>query len=140
MSELLLFYKLPNAGELYYRIAVEIIDMSEVKDLIQNPEKLKPKSSHKQGTKNFDDMVKQVRGSSDMLVIGENLDKIDYKLSPCCNPIPVMVFRFITVSEGIKIHRTNCPNAIQLMSKHACRSKGKMDESEATCFSGRSKN
>jgi len=57
-----------------------------------------------------------------MLVIGENIDKIDYQLSSCCNPIPGDdVFGFITVDEGIKIHRTNCPNAIQLMSKHGYR-------------------
>lgn len=66
--------------------------------------------------------MSEVRGNSGMLVIGENLDKIDYKLSPCCTPIPGDdVFGFVTVDEGIKIHRTNCPNAIQLMSNYAYR-------------------
>jgi GTP diphosphokinase / guanosine-3',5'-bis(diphosphate) 3'-diphosphatase len=67
-------------------------------------------------------LVSTVRGSTDLLVIGENLDKIDYKLSPCCNPIAGDdVFGFVTVGEGIKIHRTNCPNAIQLMSNFGYR-------------------
>jgi len=67
-------------------------------------------------------LVKRTRGKSDTLVIGEELQKIDYKLSPCCNPIPGDdVFGFITINEGIKIHRVNCPNAIQLMSNYAYR-------------------
>ena len=45
---------------------------------------------------------------SDMLVIGEDMEKIDYKLSPCCNPIPGdEVFGFVTINEGIKIHKSN---------------------------------
>lgn len=67
-------------------------------------------------------IVSQVRGKSDMLVLGENMDSIEYKLAPCCNPIPGdEVFGFITIHEGIKIHKTNCPNAISLMSNYAYR-------------------
>jgi GTP diphosphokinase / guanosine-3',5'-bis(diphosphate) 3'-diphosphatase len=70
----------------------------------------------------LEEIVKNVRGKADMMVIDEKLDKIDYKLSPCCNPIPGDdVFGFVTIGEGIKIHRTNCPNAIQMMSKHGYR-------------------
>ncbi|MNT09139.1 Bifunctional (p)ppGpp synthase/hydrolase relA [compost metagenome] len=55
-------------------------------------------------------------------MIGDDLTKIDYKLAPCCNPIPGDdVFGFVTVSDGIKIHRTNCPNAVKLMSKFGYR-------------------
>ena len=50
------------------------------------------------------------------------MDKIDYKLAPCCNPIAGDdVFGFVTINEGIKIHRTTCPNAAELMSKHGNR-------------------
>jgi GTP pyrophosphokinase len=66
--------------------------------------------------------VRSVRGKSDMLVIGDTMERFDYKLSPCCNPIPGDdVFGFITINEGIKIHRVNCPNAIHLMSNYAYR-------------------
>ncbi len=57
-----------------------------------------------------------------MLVLGENMNDIDYKLSPCCSPIPGDdVFGFITINEGIKIHRVSCPNAMQLMANYAYR-------------------
>jgi len=50
------------------------------------------------------------------------MDTIDYKLAKCCNPIPGDdVFGFVTVTEGIKIHRTNCPNAIELISHYGYR-------------------
>jgi GTP pyrophosphokinase len=71
-----------------------------------------------------------------MLVIGDNMQKIDYKLSPCCSPIPGDdVFGFITINEGIKIHRVNCPNALQLMANYAYRIvKAKWTNSEMLSF------
>ena len=61
-------------------------------------------------------------GETDILFIGEDLDIIDYTIAQCCNPIPGDdVFGFVTVSEGIKIHRTSCPNAPELPSSHGHR-------------------
>ena len=57
-----------------------------------------------------------------MLLIGEDMDIIDYKLAKCCNPIPGdSVFGFVTVNEGIKVHRVTCPNAPELLSNHGHR-------------------
>ncbi len=122
INDLLLFYKVPTAIDLYHRIAIEAIDLKNLRDFFTEEGVPKQKAVQKPEGQSFDELVKTVRGSADMLVIGENMDKIDYKLSPCCNPIPGDdVFGFVTVGEGIKIHRTNCPNAIQLMSKHGYR-------------------
>jgi GTP diphosphokinase / guanosine-3',5'-bis(diphosphate) 3'-diphosphatase len=122
INDLLLFYKAPTALDFYHRIAIEAIDLKNLRDFFTEDGKPVVRPPAKSEGQSFEELVKNVRGTSDMLVIGENVDKIDYKLSPCCNPIPGDdVFGFITINEGIKIHRTNCPNAIQLMSKHGYR-------------------
>ena len=56
------------------------------------------------------------------MVFGTEQSKLEYKFSPCCNPIPGdLVFGFVTINEGIKIHRTSCPNAHELLSRHGDR-------------------
>lgn len=58
----------------------------------------------------------------DILLIGEDMDVVEYKLAKCCTPIPGdEVFGFVTVNEGIKIHRSNCPNAPELLANHGNR-------------------
>ncbi|HOZ82265.1 MAG TPA: bifunctional (p)ppGpp synthetase/guanosine-3',5'-bis(diphosphate) 3'-pyrophosphohydrolase [Bacteroidia bacterium] len=119
MNDILLYYKLPNVLELYYRIAMDAVDLKQLREAV-NYKDQRVRSQRTEPT--LEELVTQARGSSDMLVIGENLNKIDYKLSPCCNPIPGDdVFGFITINDGIKIHRVNCPNAMQLMSNYAYR-------------------
>ncbi len=56
------------------------------------------------------------------MVFGKDEEKLDFKLSKCCNPIPGdKVFGFVTINEGIKVHKNNCPNAISLQSNYAYR-------------------
>jgi GTP pyrophosphokinase len=122
INELLAHFRIPSSLDLYYRIAKGLIDIYDLRDFEVHNGALRSKQPARNEQQTLEQMVKTVRGSSDMLVLGENLDRIDYKLSPCCNPIPGDdVFGFITVGEGIKIHRVNCPNAVQLMSNYAYR-------------------
>ena len=136
VNELLPFYKIHDTLELYYRIALGKVDLKKLKNLTKDQGKISIKSTNKIEGKSLEDLVLKTRGKSDSLVIGENLEKIDYKLSPCCNPIPGDdVFGFTTINEGIKIHRVNCPNAIQLMSNYAYRIvKAKWTSQESLAF------
>jgi guanosine-3',5'-bis(diphosphate) 3'-pyrophosphohydrolase len=115
------FLKLPSSQELFYRAALGNVDVKEIRDFIkfrENPTKRRQKTD----SARLEHLVTSARGKSDMLVIGDDMQKLDYKLAPCCNPIPGDdVFGFITLTEGIKIHRVNCPNAIKLLSNYAYR-------------------
>ena len=115
------FYKVSGATELYFRIAKGKIDLKKLRE-IENVNGLlqvdKPKTTRKKSK----EVYSKINKKEDIIVIGDDFKNIDYKLSQCCNPIPGdQVFGFVTISEGIKIHRNSCPNAEHLMSKMAYR-------------------
>jgi GTP pyrophosphokinase len=122
LNKLTLHFKLPSTQDLFYNVAKGLIDIKDLREYI-----LSEKSSDKAPNSRFDDhmdgLVKKInRRDQETLLIGDDLQKIDYTLSPCCNPIPGDdVFGFVTINDGIKIHRTNCPNAAKLMANYAYR-------------------
>ncbi len=121
------YFKLDSPLELYFSIINKKTDLSELNkfDVVGGKIKLpKPANLITEVSKNsMDEAVKQtLQKNAELLIMGDGADKIDYKFAPCCNPIPGDdVFGFLTINDGIKIHRTNCPNAVQLMSKYAYR-------------------
>ena len=124
MAELRSFFDCKTNLDFFYYVGKGRIDPGQIKKFRE--EKVKrdiqsPLVIH--DTKSFEKEIKKVRGvDADQLLIGENMDKIDYTLARCCNPIPGDdVFGFVTVIEGIKIHRTSCPNAVELMSNYGYR-------------------
>ena len=61
----------------------------------------------------------EITSKYDLLVFGNDEEKLDYKNAPCCNPIPGdKVFGFITINDGIKVHKKNCPNSLSLQSNY----------------------
>ena len=127
VNELVVFFKLKTSLDLFYRVGVGAIENQQLKDFATQKSNSFInffKSKIKRTTKTVvEDIHKQVLSSNyDMLVFGADQDKLDYKLSTCCNPIPGdEVFGFITINEGIKVHKKDCPNAISLQSNYAYR-------------------
>ncbi len=132
IQKLLNYFKLNSPLDLHYEVATNKIGLKQLKTYLADSEKTgilsylkNPFSRPKPmaGKPAEQDVIrKQLKKNPDTLLIGDNLQELDYTLSSCCTPIPGDdVFGFVTVSEGIKIHRNNCPNAIQLMAKFSYR-------------------
>ncbi len=130
------FYRLNTSQELFYKVGKEQLDLGKLGSLKKDKGKLKYRGPSKKQTASIKDIVTKIDPKSTSLVIGDNMETLDYKLANCCNPIPGdNIFGFVTVNDGIKIHRQNCPNAIQLMSNYAYRIiKAKWTNSEVISF------
>jgi len=126
VTELCQFYKKPSPLDLYYALAVGSIDLKDLKDFTVHGDKLQqPHKELKLDTKLLvpEETAKQKPAKgAELIIFGESSDKILYKLAQCCQPIPGDdVFGFVTSGEGLKIHRTDCPNAAQLLANYGHR-------------------
>ena len=128
INELVNFFKLKTSLDLFYRVGIGAIENQQLKDyaaqksntlinffknkIKKSPNSTTPLDLHKQ----------ELSSNYDLLVFGKEQDRLDYKLSSCCNPIPGdSVFGFVTINEGIKIHKKDCPNSISMQSNYAYR-------------------
>lgn len=102
---------------LYEAIGEERIDMMDIKDFITSYEERKAEETLAAVTaKNFDEGRKKKSGESDYLIIDGKLGQVGYKMAKCCNPIyGDEVFGFVSIKDGVKIHRISCPNAARLI-------------------------
>ena len=125
VNELVSYFKLSTSLDLFYRVGIGTIDnpklkafaasrsnvfVSYIKNKIYKPDV--PKDINKE----------EITSSYDMLVFGKEEGKLNYTLANCCNPIPGdKVFGFVTINDGMKVHKKNCPNALSLQSNYAYR-------------------
>ncbi|MBD0724634.1 RelA/SpoT family protein [Flavobacterium sp. L1I52] len=128
VNELVNYFHLKTSLDLFYRVGLGTIDNQQLKDFAAQKSntlinffknKIKRPGSN---TADTDIHKPVINNNYDLLVFGKEQDKLDYKLASCCNPIPGdQVFGFVTINEGIKVHKKDCPNAISLQSNYAYR-------------------
>ncbi|MBN8833899.1 MAG: bifunctional (p)ppGpp synthetase/guanosine-3',5'-bis(diphosphate) 3'-pyrophosphohydrolase [Sphingobacteriales bacterium] len=124
LEELSNFYKTGNSLDLLYDIARKKIDLKELKEFTVSGDKLiapRPEPKPVEEKKEYDPSRKEKK-DTELIIFGESSDRIVYSIANCCKPIPGDdVFGFVTTGEGLKIHRTNCPNAARLLANYGHR-------------------
>lgn len=122
IRKLLKEYKFKLAQELYYNIAIGKIDPLHIKEILVGKKEDTAKQLMLEVLPKEKVQDLEFSKGDDYLVIDNNLKNVIYKLAPCCNPIfGDSIFGFVTISDGIKIHRETCPNAKQLIEKYPYR-------------------
>ncbi len=126
-NELVNHFNLKTSLDLFYRVGIGSIDSKMIKEFAASRSNalvsfIKNKITRKPSTSKEDIDKDEITAKYDLLVFGKEEEKLNYKLSNCCNPIPGdKVFGFLTINEGIKVHKKNCPNALSLQSNYAYR-------------------
>ena len=123
------YYKVRTGREIYSMIAMQKIEFLSIKDILQRwlsgevDEERRAAAAEADKRKEESKLQEaQPARSSDALVIDEKINNIEYKLAKCCNPIKGDdIFGFVTISSGITIHRTDCPNAARLKENYPYR-------------------
>ena len=127
INELVNYFNLNTSLDLFYRIGIGSIDNTMLKSYAASRSNalvsfIKNKITRNKGSLKESVEKDEITSKYDMLVFGKEEEKLNYLLSSCCNPIPGdMVFGFLSIKEGIKIHKKVCPNALSLQSNYAYR-------------------
>lgn len=125
INEMVSYFSLKTSFDLFYRFGNGAIDNTQLKSFVTQKSnafisffKSKLKRSPSKGFVEKEETTLNF----DALVFGTEDERLDYTISKCCNPIPGdKVFGFITINEGIKVHKKDCPNSISMQSNYAYR-------------------
>ena len=123
-GQMMKFFKINASNDLFYKIGIGLIDNKKIKSFASDYNSYIGYFKRRIGSNNKAD--KNIESSNfikfDKLVFGKEKEMLKYSIASCCNPIPGdKVFGFISVKDGIKVHRQDCPNAISLRSNYAYR-------------------
>jgi GTP pyrophosphokinase len=127
VNEMVNHFKLKTSLDLFYRVGIGSISNPMLKDYAASRSNalvsfLKSKMNRKNTVSKEDIEKDELSSKYDMLVFGKEEQTLDYKLANCCNPIQGdAVFGFLTINEGLKVHKNNCPNAVSMQSNYAYR-------------------
>lgn len=125
VSKLVKKLGIKTLSEFYQNLAGEKFDLLHIRDLyVEIMEKDSKTQTEDRSAESYEHIsnLEEISSKEDVLVIDKNLKGIQYTLSKCCNPIyGDDIFGFITVHGGIKIHKKDCPNAPQMMSRFGYR-------------------
>ena len=127
VNELVNYFKLKTSLDLFYRVGIGTIDNTMLKEFASSRSNafmsyIKNKISRKPTLTKEELDKDEITSKYDLLVFGKEEEKLDYKFANCCNPIPGdPVFGFLTINDGLKVHKKNCPNAVSLQSNYPYR-------------------
>lgn len=121
-QKILKHFKLKTATDLYFNLGTGKIDPSQIKDFISEQEIYSQDEVSSIDMRRKPVEEKPVKIPEDILIVEDKLGNVQYKFAKCCNPVyGDAIFGFVSVREGIKIHRTNCPNAPQIFKRYGYR-------------------
>jgi len=118
------YFDLKTSLDLFYRVGIGKIDNTALKKFAASNNNRFINFFRKRLTnkKEINHLEDEVRSNFDQIVFGNEEEKLDFSIAKCCSPIPGDdVFGFVTINEGVKIHKQDCPNSISLQSKFSYR-------------------
>ena len=122
MNEMVSYFKTKTSLDIYYQAGTGEISNQMLKDFVSHRTSFFGLFKNKAVKKSTDEPIYSPNVHYDSIVFGKEEESLDYTFSKCCNPIPGdPIFGFVTINEGVKVHKKTCPNAISMQSNYAYR-------------------